>query len=145
MLIDMQVSCIRPHGYTIRRLRECGLEEAVRQYGRQLASAIPNPQRVLERACAGGQVVFHVHLVALRGPRSSWHVQLTRRAPLGSEESQLIEELRPAPERSTSRKRALVCSRGRTWTSWPGGSASLRSSSAGGDARLCGVRGNGGT
>ncbi len=97
MLIDMQVSCIRPHGYTIRRLRECGLEEAVRQYERQLATAIPNLQRVLERARAGGQVVFHVHVVTLRSPRSSWHVQVTRWAPPGSEESQLIEELRPRP------------------------------------------------
>lgn len=97
ILIDMQVSCIRPHGYTIRRLRECGLEEAVHQYERQVATAIPNLERVLDRSRQRGQVVFHIHVVTLRTPGSKWTVQVTRWAPADSDESQIIEELRPAP------------------------------------------------
>src|SRR5512134_1411542 len=95
MLIDMQVSCIRPHGYTIRRLQQCGLEAAVAQYTRQLRIAIPNLQRLLARARALGQTVLHVHVVTMMGPRASWHVQATRWAPAGSDEAQLIEELAP--------------------------------------------------
>lgn len=98
MLIDMQISCIRPEGYTIRRLRECGLDDAVRQYERQLSTTVPNLQRLLERARSRGQLVFHVHVVTLRSPRSSWHVQVTRWAPPGSAESRLIEELAPRPD-----------------------------------------------
>jgi nicotinamidase-related amidase len=96
MLIDMQVSCIRPHGYTMRRLRACGLEEAVEQYQRQLEVAIPNLRRLLARARAVGQPILHVHVVTVRGPRASWHVRATRWSPPGSEEAQLIEELAPA-------------------------------------------------
>jgi nicotinamidase-related amidase len=97
MLIDMQVSCIRPHGYTVRRLRACGLDEAVEQYQRQLSVAIPNLQRILARARAAGQRVLHVHVVTVRGPRASWHVQATRWAPAGSDEARLIDELAPRP------------------------------------------------
>jgi len=97
MLIDMQVSCIRPHGYTIRRLRACGLEEAVEQYQRQLSIAIPNLQRVLARARANAQTILHVHVVTVNSPRASWYVRATRSAPPGSDEAQLIEELAPLP------------------------------------------------
>jgi nicotinamidase-related amidase len=95
VLIDMQVSCIREHGYTIRRLRQCGLEEAVAQYQRQLRAAIPNLQRVLARAREGGQVIVHARVETVKSAESSWHVQVTRWAPPGSDESQIIEELAP--------------------------------------------------
>lgn len=95
VLIDMQVSCISPHGYTIRRLRERGLEAAVVQYERQLRIVIPQLQRVLDRVRQNGQLVVHVHVVTVKGPGSSWHVQVTRWAPPGSDESRIIDELAP--------------------------------------------------
>lgn len=98
VLIDMQVSCIREHGYTIRRLRACGLDAAVEQYQRQLRAVIPNLQRVLERIRRNGQIAVHVHVVTVKGPRSSWHVQVTRWAPPESDESHIIDELAPRPE-----------------------------------------------
>lgn len=97
VLIDMQVSCIRPHGYTIRRLRECGLEAAVAQYERQLRVVIPQLQRVVERVRRNGQLVVHVHVVTVKRPGSSWHVQVTRWAPEGSDESRIIDELAIQP------------------------------------------------
>jgi nicotinamidase-related amidase len=97
VLVDMQVSCIREHGYTIRRLRECGLEEAVDQYQRQLRTIIPNLRRVLERARRNGQVVAHTRVETVKAPGSPWTVQVTRWAPPGSDESQIIEELAPRP------------------------------------------------
>jgi nicotinamidase-related amidase len=95
VLIDMQVSCIRPHGYTIRRLRECGLEDAVAQYERQLRAAVPNLRRILDRARRNGQTVAHVHVVTVKSAQSPWTVQVTRWAPPGSDESQIIDELAP--------------------------------------------------
>jgi nicotinamidase-related amidase len=97
VLIDMQVSCIREHGYTIRRLRQCGLEEAVAQYQRQLRAAIPNLQRILARAREGGQVIVHARVETVKSAGSPWTVQVTRWAPPGSDESQIIEELAPRP------------------------------------------------
>jgi nicotinamidase-related amidase len=97
VLIDMQVSCIRDHGYTIRRLRECGLAEAVAQYQRQLRTVVPNLRRVLERARRNAQTIAHVHVVTVKSPRSPWTVQVTRWAPPGSNESQIIDELAPVP------------------------------------------------
>ncbi len=97
VLIDMQVSCIREHGYTIRRLRECGLEEAVVQYRRQLRGVVPNLRRVLDRARQNGQTIAHVHVVTVKSPQSPWTVQVTRWAPPGSDESQIIDELAPLP------------------------------------------------
>ena len=97
VLIDMQVSCIREHGYTIRRLRECGLEEAVAQYQRQLGVAIPNLQRIVARARERGQTIVHARVETVKSAESSWHVQVTRWAPAGSDESQIIEELAPRP------------------------------------------------
>lgn len=98
VLVDMQVSCIREHGYTIRRLRECGLEAAVEQYQRQLRTVIPNLRRMLERVRRNGQTIVHTHVVTVKAPGSPWTVRVTRWAPPGSDESQIIEELAPLPD-----------------------------------------------
>lgn len=97
LLIDMQVSCIRPTGYTIRRLRECRLDSAVDQYERQLRSVVPNLMRVLERFRRTGQTVIHTHVVSVKGPVSGWPTEVMRTAPAGSDEAQIINELAPTP------------------------------------------------
>src|SRR5687768_12128914 len=67
LLVDMQVDCIRPVGYTIRRLKERKLTEAVQQYERQCEIAIGNLRRVLARVRDNGQRVLHTRAVKLAG------------------------------------------------------------------------------
>jgi nicotinamidase-related amidase len=96
LLVDMQVDCIRPVGYTIRRLRERGLTEAVEQYERQCAVAIKNLRRVLARVRDNGQRVLHTRAVKLAGRQPGGQAHPPRDpTPNGD---QIIEELAPLPD-----------------------------------------------
>ncbi len=96
LLVDMQVDCIRPIGYTIRRLGERGLTEAVGQYERQCATAIGNLQRVLARVRDNGQRVIHTRAVRLPGRQPGGQSRPSREpTPDGD---QIIQELAPLPD-----------------------------------------------
>lgn len=95
LLVDMQIDCIRPHGYTIRRLRERGLEDAVAQYERQVRIAIPNLRRLLGRARENEQVIVHTRAVRMPGRQPGGQERPSRDpTPDGAE---IIEELAPRP------------------------------------------------
>jgi len=95
LLVDMQVDCIRPAGYTIRRMRERGLTEAVAQYERQCGVAIGNLRRLLARVRANGQTVVHTRAVRLPGRQPGGQARPSRDpTPNGAE---IIEELAPLP------------------------------------------------
>jgi nicotinamidase-related amidase len=95
LLVDMQVDCIRPHGYTLQRLRARGLEEAARQYERQCRIAIPNLARLLERFRRAGQTVAHTHVVKRPG-RQPGGLDGPVRAMV-ADGAEFIEELAPEP------------------------------------------------
>jgi nicotinamidase-related amidase len=95
LLVDMQVDCIRPIGYTIRRLRQRGLTAAVEQYERQCAIAIGNLRRILARVRDNGQSVIHTRAVRLPGRQPGGQARPSREpTPDGD---QIIEELAPLP------------------------------------------------
>jgi nicotinamidase-related amidase len=96
LLVDMQVDCIRPIGYTIRRLKERGLTEAVAQYERQCAIAIGNMRRVLARVRDNGQRVIHTRVVKLAGRQPGGQAHPPRNPTPNGE--QIIEELAPLPD-----------------------------------------------
>jgi nicotinamidase-related amidase len=93
LLVDMQVDCIRPVGYTIRRLRERGLEDAVAQYERQCAIAISNLARLLARVRANGQMVIHTRAVKMMGRQPGGQERPQRVGTPNAD--QIIEELAP--------------------------------------------------
>jgi nicotinamidase-related amidase len=95
LLVDMQVDCIRPHGYTLVRLRERGLEEAARQYERQCRIAIANLARLLEHFRRNGQTVVHTHVVKLAGRQPGGLARPAR--AMVPDGAQIIDELAPAP------------------------------------------------
>jgi nicotinamidase-related amidase len=95
LLVDMQIDCIRPHGYTLRRLRERSLDEAVLQYERQVGIAVPNLARLLARVRENGQVVVHTRAVRMPG-RQPGGLERPSRNPL-PDGAEIIEELAPRP------------------------------------------------
>jgi nicotinamidase-related amidase len=97
LVIDMQVSCVRPQGYTMRRLRERGLDAAVEQYERQLSAVVPNLARLLIRARQSGQTIIHTHVESIPGRQAGGQARAGRWVPPESKEAQIIEELRPEP------------------------------------------------
>jgi len=97
LLVDMQVSCVRPHGYTLRRLREGGLPDAARQYQAQLDLAIPNLVRLLAHAREKAIPVFHTHVVSVPGRKPGGRLQVRRNVQVDSEEAQIISELAAIP------------------------------------------------
>jgi nicotinamidase-related amidase len=96
LLIDMQVDCIHAIGYTIRRLRERGLDDAVAQYERQCGVAIPNLARLLARVRANGQMVIHTRAVKMVGRQPGGQERAQRVGTPNAE--QIIEELAPRPD-----------------------------------------------
>jgi nicotinamidase-related amidase len=70
LIIDMQNSYLRDDGFTVRRLLERGLNEAVAQYQRQLRRIIPNLRRVVDRFRSHGQMIVFVNSVNYPGRQS---------------------------------------------------------------------------
>jgi len=93
----MQVSCVRPQGYTVRRLRERGLDAAADQYERLVGVAVPNLARLLIRARQNRQTIVHTRVASIPGRQAGGQVRVGRWVPPGSEEAQIIEELQPEP------------------------------------------------
>jgi len=96
LLVDMQVDCIRPHGFTIRRLSERGLTEAVAQYERQVRVAIANLARLLTRIREQKQAVIHTRAVRVGGRQPGGQERPVRTPP--PDGADIIEELAPRPD-----------------------------------------------
>jgi nicotinamidase-related amidase len=96
VIIDMQNGFVRRDGFTIRRLLDRGLDEAARQYERQLARIIPNQRRLVAHARERGQPIFFVNAVAYQG-RQSGGQTINQWIPPASEEAEIIEELGRQP------------------------------------------------
>jgi nicotinamidase-related amidase len=97
LIVDMQVSCAYSEGYTIRRLKERGLDQAAEQYRQQVALIIPNIVRILERARNEGKVVVHTRVEKTSGALPGGQEHSGRNVEPGSRESEFIDELKPLP------------------------------------------------
>lgn len=104
LIVDMQVSCVRPNGYTIRRLLEGSLPEAARQYQAQLDIAIPNLAWLLSRARLSDMPVFHTHVVSVPGRKPGGRPHNRRIVQADSEEAKIISELAPIAGETTLAK-----------------------------------------
>jgi len=92
LIIDMQNRLVRPDGFTSRRLRERGLEEADRQYQAQMRVAIMNMGRLLDRARREAVTIVHVRTTPIPGASG---FAVTGKPTV--EDLAIIEELTPAP------------------------------------------------
>ena len=97
LLIDMQVTTVGPDGHNIRRLKERGLHVAAEQYQKQLSVAIPNLQRLVQRARENGQPVVYAQLVSMPGRQPGGQEATGRWVLPNSPEAQIIDELAPRP------------------------------------------------
>jgi nicotinamidase-related amidase len=101
LIVDMQVSCIRPNGYTIRRLLEGNLPEAARQYQAQLDIAIPNLAQLLAHVRQSDMPVFHTHVISVPGRKPGGRPYNRRIVRADSEEARIISELSPIAGETT--------------------------------------------
>ncbi len=97
LLIDMQGSCIWSSGYTIRRLRAVGLDEAANQYERQVQVVVPNLARALDKARQAGLSIFHTHVVTVPGRGPGGQIKPGRQVAADSPDASIIDELKPKP------------------------------------------------
>lgn len=93
LIIDMQNGFLTADGFTIRRLRERGLEEAVRQYERQLTTVIPNLAQLIAQARSREQLIVFVNSVNAPG-RQSGGQSVNQWIPPDSEEAEIAPALR---------------------------------------------------
>lgn len=97
LIIDMQNGFLRADGFTIRRLRERGLDEAVRQYESQLHLITPNLARLVGRAREHGQMIIFVNTVNTPG-RQSGGQTINQWIPRDSDEAEITPALAMQPE-----------------------------------------------
>jgi nicotinamidase-related amidase len=92
VIIDMQKGFVRPDGFTIRRLRDRGLDEAAAQYERQMARIVPNQQRLIAHARAHQQSVIFVNAVSYAGLQSGGQT-INQWIPPASDQADILPEL----------------------------------------------------
>lgn len=97
LIIDMQNGFLRADGFTIRRLRERGLDEAVRQYESQLNVITPNLVRLVDRARQHDQTIVFVNTVNTPG-RQSGGQTINQWITRDSDEAEITSALGMQPE-----------------------------------------------
>ncbi len=93
----MQNGFLTADGFTIRRLRERGLQEAVRQYERQLATVIPSLAQLIAQFRSREQLIIFVNSVNTAG-RQSGGQSVNQWIPSDSQEAEIAPALGRRPE-----------------------------------------------